>query len=306
MDREVWACPVCYSDLSERDGEIKCLSEARSFRRIDGLPVLIRPEQEPLLDDAERNASAWRRTRWATPANAILELPYIRRAGWKQKARSFRRLQELLGAPRTRRVVDIGAGTGWLSYRLAEGGFRCFATDISMDPNVGLGAARLFDETPNSFERAIATLDCWPFRSGSVDIAICNASLHYLADPSATVAEAARVLRTSGVFVVMNSPVHTDVGSADRASRSFRADLQILGSGLNFLKGHHHFVRSDLEACLREQFLDVRRHDPDYGFWFRATRKAKSAVLGMELASFPIYEARTQRPASESARRNSI
>ena len=115
MDLDTWACPVCYSRLSEHAGEVACGTEGRRYRQAGGLPVLVRPEQEDLLREAEHYASAWKRTKWAVPRDVILLLPYIKCHGWKQKAKSFRELQGILGSPRERRVVDVGAGTGWMS-----------------------------------------------------------------------------------------------------------------------------------------------------------------------------------------------
>ena len=292
MELDIWACPVCYSELTERGAEISCRSEGRSYRRIDRLPVLVRPEQESLLRDAERLSFAWKRTKWAVPRKEILQLPCVRRAGWKQKARSFRALQAILGSPNRRVVLDVGAGTGWLSHRLAEIGFRCFATDISLDPDVGLGASTQFDETSGPFEGAIATLDRWPVRSGTIDIALCNASLHYLADIRGAIAEAARVLRTEGMFVIMNSPVHEDSISAHRASLNFQKRLRRLGGDGQLVEHHQHFVGSELESHLREFFAKIVRHEPLPGWWFATSRTVKGAIVGMELASFPIYEAR--------------
>ena len=58
MDLDTWACPVCLSRLSESDAGIACSSEGRRFPRRDGLPVLLRPEEEGLLRDAEGYAAA--------------------------------------------------------------------------------------------------------------------------------------------------------------------------------------------------------------------------------------------------------
>lgn len=301
MDLDVWVCPVCLSELTEQGSEIACLTETRTFRRINDLPALIRPEQEDLLREAERYSSVWKKTQWAVPRDTILQLPYVRRRGWKQKAQSFRELREILGPPRERRVVDVGAGNGWLSYRLAQDGFRCFATDISPDSDVGLGGATQFDGTPAQFERAIGTLDHWPLRSGSIDIAICNASLHYVPDMRVAIAEAARVLQTGGVFVIMNTPVHRDPGSANRASRDFKKRLRSLGANGDLIEGHQHFIASELESRLRDRFVLVQCHDPQRASWFHLTRALKGAILGMELASFPIYEARFPRQFSTSS-----
>ncbi len=292
MDHAIWACPVCYSDLAAQGDTIRCVSENRFFSRLQGLPVLVRPEQQFLLRDAQSYASAWKQTKWAPHAEEILELPFVRRSGWRQKAQSFRELLEILGSSHNRNLVDVGAGTGWLSFRLAQTGFLCFAIDISSDSEVGLGAATQFDASPNRFERALATLDRWPIHSHSVDIAICNASLHYLADFRLAIAEAARVLRSSGQFIIMNSPVHQDSESARRAAKNFRNDIRRLGASGEVVESHQHLVASDLEDSLRDRFVDVVRHDLRHQIWFKAARRLKSLAVGIQFASFPTYVAR--------------
>ncbi len=290
MDLETWACPVCLGRL-EDDGRV-CTAEGRTFPLRDGLPVLLRPEDEGLLKDADAYAAVWRRDELAPPRDAILELPYIASPFWQPKARSLEELLRILGPAQGRRVADAGAGTGWLSYRLTEAGFRCYATDLTADAVVGLGAARAYDSTRNTFERGIASLTRWPFRDSSVDVAVCNASLHYLDDAGPAIKEARRVLSRDGLFVVMNEPVHRDPASAERAAADFRERLRGLGGRGHFVDGYRHFVASDLERALRSVFRDVTRHDPRYGAGFRLSRSAKQAVLRMELASFPIYIAR--------------
>ncbi|TLZ83453.1 MAG: class I SAM-dependent methyltransferase [Methanobacteriota archaeon] len=294
MDLEIWCCPVCLAPLSPSDVGLRCSVEGRAFREFGGLHVLVRPDQEDLLDDGAGLAMAWKRGEWALNRDEILRLPHLRRLGWRQKARSLQALLALLGSPMRRCVGDLGAGTGWLSYRLSEAGFRCFATDISGDPQVGLGAAGIFDTTPYRFERAIATLDHWPFQSGSLDIAVCNASLHYLPEIRPALSEAARVLRPDGVLIVMNEPVHEDPRSAIKASEDYRAHLRALGGRGKLVDWHRHFVASELETELRRFFPIVQRHNPDYGRRFSVIRRLKSVLLGMELASFPLLEARAR------------
>ena len=288
MDLEVWACPVCGSTLEETVNGLRCSDEDRVFRTAGGLPVLLRPEEEPLLQDAESHASAWKRDRYAPPRDRVADLPYVAGATWAQKARSLEALVRLLGPASGRRIVDVGAGTGWLSRRLSERGFRCYAVDLSSDTEVGLGAA----DTPKGeqvFDRAIGALERWPLRDDCVDVAICNASLHYIADVGPVIAEAARVLRRDGVFFTMNDPVHVDSESAVRASHDFRDRLIREGGQGRLVDRHRHFVASTLEADLRRRFSQVTLYDPDYGFRFQFVRRVKSFVLGMELASFPIY-----------------
>ncbi len=291
MDLDTWACPVCFSRLTGFGEGLRCVDNHHTFRRSSGLPVFLAPEDEGLIQGAHSYAAAWKRDRWAPRAGQLLQLPYVRERDWKQKARSFEALLKILGPAQGRTVGDMGAGTGWLSYRLAETGFRCYATDISSDPQIGLGAAIAYDSTAHGFERAIASLMRWPFLERSIDVAICNASLHYAADTRPVIEEATRVLRPGGEFIVLNSPVHRDRASAGRAAADFQARLRKLGGSGSLVDAHRHFVAPELEAALARSFSDVRRHDIAYGFWFRATRAAKGWLLRMELASFPIYQA---------------
>src|SRR3990172_3784046 len=153
MDLDVWACPVCLSRLEETPEGLRCTPEGRGFGRRGYLPVLLRAEDEALLQDADRYAAAWRREAWTPTPEELVGLPYIGRSQWKQKARSLEALLSILGPPNGRTVADVGAGTGWLSHRLTEAGFRCFATDVSSDSAVGLGAAKAFDGRRRGVER---------------------------------------------------------------------------------------------------------------------------------------------------------
>src|SRR2546425_6287110 len=295
MDLEVWGCPVCLARISPGNDGVVCTREGRRFPLLNGLPVLLRPEDTSLLEDSERYSAAWIRETWTPSKTDLVRLPYIPHGQWRQKARSLKVLLRLLGPPKGRIVADMGAGTGWLSHRLSEAGFRCFATDLSTDLVVGLGAAEAFSGTSGEFERAVASLERWPFQNGTIDVAVCNASLHYLAEIGPALREAARVLRPGGEFVAMNDPVQRDRRSAERAAKEFSQHLPDQGGSGRLLDGHRHFVALDLEDELSEVFANVRRHDPDYGLWFRATRAAKGLLLRMELASFPIYTATRTR-----------
>lgn len=294
MDLGVWACPMCLGRLEHSDGALRC-GRGHTYAVRHSLPFLVRPEDEGLIADAASYAAGWKRGVWAPPSDGLRELPYGTRAPmksfWEPRARSLETLLQVLGPPNGRIVIDAGAGTGWLSHRLARAGFRCFATDASGDSEVGLGAARAFDGTSSAFERAIASLSWWPLRDSCADIAVCNASLHYLADIMPALKEARRVLRIGGRLFVMNSPVHRDAESARRAAAHFRGRLEALGVRGRLLAEHRHFVSSDLERGLRRIFPDVRRHEPAFGVRFRLVRAVKGIALGMDLASFPVYEA---------------
>jgi SAM-dependent methyltransferase len=142
-----------------------------------------------------------------------LSLPYVREGPlarqWSVRARSFDTLARFVARERPRRVLDLGAGNGWLSYRLALTGITSVAVDVRDDDVDGLGAATCYLEQPfGRFERIAASFEALPLESRSFDMAIFNASLHYAIDLDAVLAEAQRVVRPGGHIVVLDSPFY--------------------------------------------------------------------------------------------------
>ena len=148
----------------------------------------------------------------------LLALPYLksgRHAGqWKTRARTFDALvasvihpmAERLGRPL--QVLDLGAGNGWLSYRLAVEGHDTFAVDIRADDVDGLGAATALRQRAPTMKCIVAPFEDVPLPSDSVDIGLFNASLHYATDLGAVLREAARVVRPGGRIAIMDSPFY--------------------------------------------------------------------------------------------------
>jgi SAM-dependent methyltransferase len=107
----------------------------------------------------------------------------------------------LTGAPA---VLDLGAGCGWLSHRLAQLGCRSVAVDLLADDRDGLGACRHYDAT---FICVQADFDALPFAPAQFDVVVFNGSLHYAPDVDATLRRAASMLRDGGRLVVIDSPM---------------------------------------------------------------------------------------------------
>ncbi len=139
----------------------------------------------------------------------LLALPYIRSGPlarqWSVRARSFDAFMARLVRPtakslgRTVRLLDLGAGNGWLSYRMAQEGHCATALDIRDDAVDGLGAAQPFLQgTEGRMRTVVAPFDAIPAPAASFDVAVFNASLHYATDLPAVLEEAARVVTPGG------------------------------------------------------------------------------------------------------------
>jgi SAM-dependent methyltransferase len=126
---------------------------------------------------------------------------------WRIRQQSFDRLCPMIlpaQSVRTPAVLDLGAGSGWLSYRLAALGCRPVAVDLLADDKDGLGASCHYDLP---FVCVEADFDALPFAPGQFDVVVFNGSLHYAPDVSATLERAHRMLRPAGFIAVVDSPM---------------------------------------------------------------------------------------------------
>jgi SAM-dependent methyltransferase len=172
----------------------------------------------------------------------LLRLPYIKTgphaAQWAVRARTFEAFMAEVLRPQARlsrtplTVLDLGAGNGWLSYRIAQEGHRVFALDLRDDDVDGLGAAEPFLLRAPSMRRIVGPFEEVPLASGSIDLAVFNASLHYATDLDTVLGEASRVTRPGGQIIIMDSPFYQRVADGLKMvaekREQFRAEADVL------------------------------------------------------------------------------
>lgn len=141
---------------------------------------------------------------------------------WKIRAVSYlaltgRIISTMMGElGRSLRVVDLGAGNGWLSNRLTEGGHRLVAADLTINEFDGLGACKHYETKFEKIQAAFAQL---PLPDSHCDLVIFNASFHYSEDYRRTIAEAFRILDLGGKLVILDSPIYHDPTSGEAMVR---------------------------------------------------------------------------------------
>lgn len=98
-------------------------------------------------------------------------------------------------------VLELAAGTGGLSRRLADRVREVICTDVA--PGMVAVAARRAEEAGLGNVRCeVADAHDVPFADGSVDGVVCQMGLMLMPDPAAALAEAHRVLRPGGRVAV--------------------------------------------------------------------------------------------------------
>jgi SAM-dependent methyltransferase len=120
------------------------------------------------------------------------------------------------------RVLDLGAGNGWLAHRAAVAGAAALALDVRADRVDGLGAA----PADSPMERVVASFESIPIRGGEFDVVVFNAALHYAEDLGAALREARRVARAGARIVVLDSPFYPNAEHGDAMVREKRRDAE--------------------------------------------------------------------------------
>ena len=276
-----WACPVCRTPLSVLAAARQyCPTDELIYEYCDGIWHFLTPDREAHYAPFMREYQLVRRAerRGATQAAYYRALPFDDLSGqfaadWQIRARSFRAFAQHVLQPRERefnrplRILDLGAGNGWLSYRLAQRGHIAAAIDLLVNPQDGLGAYVHYDAT---FTPVQAEFDRLPFDAAQFDLTIFNASLHYAVNYETTLREALRVLQPGGQIVVLDSPVYGSGSSGAQMVREREAAFtRAYGFPSNALPSENYLTQQRLRDLAEALQLHWRFIQPFYGWRWR-------------------------------------
>lgn len=211
-------------------------------------------------------------------------LPWLREGPlarqWSVRARTFERFVEDVVRPMARsagrpelHVLDAGSGNGWLCYRLAGMGHHAVALDARTDHVDGLGAAEGYRGVLQSlFTRVAGSFEAPPLRSGTFDLVVFNASLHYAVDLARTVEQAARLLAPEGAVVVLDSPFYRRAEDGEAMIAEKRAAAhERFGSradALMSLPSVEYLTAARLVEASRTTGLAWKRRRVRYPLWY--------------------------------------
>jgi SAM-dependent methyltransferase len=160
---------------------------------------------------------------------------------WRLRARHYLVMRAGLALlTNVHRVLDVGAGNGWLARRLAAR-YRVTALDVDATDT---GLAALDDPRVG---RIRGELEALPVRDGTFDVVIVAAALHYAVQLSRALSEIARVLRAGGVLIIADSPFYSDALARHRAWQRTLAYYQ--AAGVAHLAGRYQgLTRAELDG----------------------------------------------------------
>jgi SAM-dependent methyltransferase len=285
-------CPRCQSNLQKTsDQEFQCLVDHLSFRQVDGVWRFLLPQREShyaqFIKDYETIRS--REGRQSKDPSFYRSLPYKDTSGrfsadWRIRAVSFQFLERMLPARST--VIDLGAGNGWLSNRLASAGHEAYAVDLLLNEEDGLGAWKFYQ---NKFIPVQAEFSKLPFADGFASQLIFNASFHYSENYEETLLEALRVIQSNGMIIVMDSPVYHSAQSGEKMVQERKSKfLAQYGFASDSLHSKNYITHDQMKALGEKLGIHWRHIQPFYGihwllrpWWARLRSHREPAEFGL-------------------------
>ena len=116
-------------------------------------------------------------------------------------------LRRLIDREAPGELLDIGTGTGRVLELLGDKVVAAIGIDRSLDM-LKVARANVFRAGLRQCHLRHADMNRLPFQPGRFDTAVLHMTLHYVEDPGAALAEAARVLRPGGRLIVVDFDEH--------------------------------------------------------------------------------------------------
>jgi HemK-related putative methylase len=263
------------------DRTLICTGSQHTFERVDGIWRLLPAERASYFDQFVHEYETIRHHegRNHRKSEYYEALPFKDLSGrytadWQIRAVSFKALISRIVTPleaRLRRplvILDLGAGNGWLSNRLAQRGHHVAAIDLLVNTADGLGACMHYR---THFMPIQAEFDHLPLASGQADLVIFNGSFHYSTKFEKTLAEGLRVLRPEGQIIILDSPLYHDAASG-RAMVREREEYftREVGYPSNALPSENFLTHERLRALGTALGVGWQLHEPFYGFRWAA------------------------------------
>jgi SAM-dependent methyltransferase len=284
------SCTNCFFQMLNDDGIWRALTRQRAAH----FEQFIHEYQT--VREAEGRGSSNPEYYLALPYN---DLSGQNHAQWKIRAQTFdhliRRILPDLESRSSKKldVLDLGAGNGWLSYRMGLRGHRPVAVDLSTASWDGLAATVHYrQKLPRLFPCFQSELDCLPFADSQFDLAIFNASFHYSEEYERTLGEAIRCLRAGGSAIIADTAWYKREESGQQMLKERRqAFIERFGFPSDAIASQEYLTDERLSSLAQRFGLSWQTYSPNYGLRW-AMRPAVARLKGKrEPSRFRIYVA---------------
>ncbi len=292
-------CPRCFAPVDTLD----CAKCGFQMSVKDGVVQALLPERAEhyahFIKDYEGIRAA--EGRGSDAGDYYLGLPYKDASGrnrkqWEIRARSFDHLTKEVLPPAGLglKVLDLGAGNCWMSFRLALAGYQPVAVDLLMNRQDGLAAGAHYDShLPQSIPRFQAEMTRLPFQDRQFDAIVFNASYHYSEDYEATLREALRCLKDDGRVIISDTPWYSREESGQQMIAERQAAfVQRYGTASDSVASLEYLTDERLRKLEAQLSIQWTAHSPNYGFKWKMRPIVAMLRRRREPSRFRIYVAK--------------
>ncbi|HVG19088.1 MAG TPA: bifunctional 2-polyprenyl-6-hydroxyphenol methylase/3-demethylubiquinol 3-O-methyltransferase UbiG [Blastocatellia bacterium] len=164
----------------------------------------------------------------------------------------FEYFKQALGTLRGLRLLDVGCGGGLLAERFAREG--ALVTGVDLSPSSLVAASRHGETRGLAIDYVNASGDLLPFRDSSFDAVVSADFLEHVTGLEAVIAECARVLKPSGLFLydTINRTLRSRVVAVWLFERVLRLIPRHTHDPLMFIKPdelHRAMARNGISNC---------------------------------------------------------
>jgi ubiquinone/menaquinone biosynthesis C-methylase UbiE len=180
------------------DGDrVATASGARSYPFREGLIFMgYSARDEKLIKETMEEERKWQ----GTPQRVHLDEEFLRTSA-PRAVDLVRLLERMTGKRAGLKALELGSGSGWVSWLLDRGGFDTWMVDF--EPN-SLYSGWLYDsETLGPGRRIVADARYAPFADESFDLVLLKEFAHHVEDSQRLFAEVNRVLKQGGLLALL-------------------------------------------------------------------------------------------------------
>lgn len=160
-------------------------------------------------------------------------------------------------------AVDLGCGTGDLLASLKASAMRVIGVDSSskmLDE-----ARKRFQNTGGSVELRLGELEHLPIGNEDAEVAVISMVMHHLLNPAAVVAEAYRILRPGGIFIIADFDKHTNetmrktYGDRWLGFSRHEIELLLMANGFTLINGQSHELKQSLTISIYQSIKRIKQ-----------------------------------------------
>jgi SAM-dependent methyltransferase len=192
---DMLVCPETFGRLERRDGGWWSPQAGRLYPERDGLVFMGFPAADAaMIAETMEEEREWQ----GTTANIDRDRDFLRRSApiAVEFINLISRLLQHDGRPQ---ALDLGSGSGWVSWLLAEAGYVTWLCDF--EPN-SLAIGQVFQHD-RLRDRIVTDGRYAPFAEGAFDVVVMKEFVHHVRNYDGLFQEAQRVLRPGGLMALM-------------------------------------------------------------------------------------------------------